>query len=193
MFLNISRKQTIFIKLSQEKILLQVKKYRSEFCAIYVSSIPDSINRAPQYDRDELYRYDIEQMNNWLKDVTSKAKEDNINFKIKVKQTNTSIVEEIIKSSSHNSSGIVLIVGRYLLLTVLAFTSFVWTQITVYQDREGAIILSNFGIGSKSADAENIDLIVIGSTGKSRLERIFVGSVAQGVISNAKCSVLLVR
>jgi nucleotide-binding universal stress UspA family protein len=80
-------------------------------------------------------------MNNWLKDVTSKAKEDNINFKIKVKQTNTSIVEEIIKS----------------------------------------------------ADAENIDLIVIGSTGKSRLERIFVGSVAQGVISNAKCSVLLVR
>lgn len=117
------------------------KKYKSEFCAIYVSSIPDSINRAPQYARDELYRYDIEQMNNWLKDVTSKAKEDNINFKIKVKQTNTSIVEEIIKS----------------------------------------------------ADAENIDLIVIGSTGKSRLERIFVGSVAQGVISNAKCSVLLVR
>jgi nucleotide-binding universal stress UspA family protein len=117
------------------------KKYRSEICAIYVSSIPDSISRAPQYAGDELYRYDIEQMNNWLKDIINEAKEHDINFKIKIKQTDTSIVEEIVKI----------------------------------------------------AEIENIDLIVIGSTGKSRLERIVVGSVAQGVISNAKCSVLLVR
>ncbi len=117
------------------------KKYRSEISAIYVSFIPDSMSRAPQYTRDELHQHDVEQMKYWLKDVTPEAKEDNINFKIKVKQTNTSIVEEIIKI----------------------------------------------------ADAENIDLIVIGSTGKSKLERIFVGSVAQGVVSNAKCSVLLVR
>lgn len=117
------------------------KKYRSEIYAIYVSFIPDSMNRAPQYTLDELHQHDVEQMKYWLKDVTPEAKEDNINFKIKVKQTNTSIVEEIVKI----------------------------------------------------ADAENIDLIVIGSTGKSRLERLFVGSVAQGVISNAKCSVLLVR
>lgn len=117
------------------------KKYRSEIYAIYVSFIPDSMSRAPQYTRDELHQHDVAQMKYWLKDVTPEAKEDNINFKIKVKQTNTSIVEEIIKI----------------------------------------------------ADAENIDLIVIGSTGKSKLERIFVGSVAQGVISNAKCSVLLVR
>jgi nucleotide-binding universal stress UspA family protein len=117
------------------------KKYTSEITAIYVSVIPDSISRAPQYARDELYKYNIEQMNNWLKDIINEAKEHDINFKIKIKQTDTSIVEEIVKI----------------------------------------------------AEIENIDLIVIGSTGKSRLERIVVGSVAQGVISNAKCSVLLVR
>lgn len=44
-----------------------------------------------------------------------------------------------------------------------------------------------------SADAENIDLIVLGSTGKSRLDRVLVGSVAQGVTTNARCSVLVVR
>ncbi|WP_458747307.1 universal stress protein [Candidatus Nitrosocosmicus sp. T] len=117
------------------------KKYTSEITAIYVSVIPDSISRAPQYAWDELYKYNIEQMNNWLKDIINEAKEHDINFKIKIKQTDTSIVEEIIKI----------------------------------------------------AEIENIDLIVIGSTGKSRLERIVVGSVAQGVVSNAKCSVLLVR
>lgn len=46
---------------------------------------------------------------------------------------------------------------------------------------------------TRSADEEKVDLIVVGSTGKSRLDRMLVGSVAQGVITNAKCSVLLVR
>jgi nucleotide-binding universal stress UspA family protein len=45
----------------------------------------------------------------------------------------------------------------------------------------------------KSADEEEVNLIVLGSTGKSRLDRMLVGSVAQGVMTNAKCSVLLVR
>jgi nucleotide-binding universal stress UspA family protein len=45
----------------------------------------------------------------------------------------------------------------------------------------------------KSADEEEVDLIVLGSTGKSRLDRMLVGSVAQGVMTNAKCSVLVVR
>lgn len=45
----------------------------------------------------------------------------------------------------------------------------------------------------KSADEEKVDLIVLGSTGKSRLDRVLVGSVAQGVMTNAKCSVLVVR
>lgn len=44
-----------------------------------------------------------------------------------------------------------------------------------------------------SADAEKVDLIVLGSTGKSRLDRMLVGSIAQGVMTNAKCSVLIVR
>jgi nucleotide-binding universal stress UspA family protein len=43
------------------------------------------------------------------------------------------------------------------------------------------------------ADEEKVDLIVVGSIGKSRLDRMLVGSVAQGVMTNAKCSVLLVR
>lgn len=45
----------------------------------------------------------------------------------------------------------------------------------------------------KSAEEEKVDLIVVGSTGKSRLDRMLVGSVAQGIMTNAKCSVLLVR
>ena len=45
----------------------------------------------------------------------------------------------------------------------------------------------------KSAEEEKIDLIVVGSTGKSKLDKTLVGSVAQGVVTNAKCSVLLVR
>ena len=45
----------------------------------------------------------------------------------------------------------------------------------------------------KSAEEEKIGLIVVGSTGKSKLDRMLVGSVAQGVVTNAKCSVLLVR
>jgi nucleotide-binding universal stress UspA family protein len=43
------------------------------------------------------------------------------------------------------------------------------------------------------SDERNIDLIVIGSTGKSRLSRIAMGSTAQSVTTNAKCSVLVVR
>lgn len=117
------------------------KNHASDFTAIYVSAIADSISRAPQYARDELHMYLTEQMDNWLKDIILQAKQCGIIFKIEVKLTNTSIVEEILKS----------------------------------------------------AEAENIDLIVIGRTGKSKLERILIGSVAQGVISNSKCSVLLVK
>lgn len=45
----------------------------------------------------------------------------------------------------------------------------------------------------KSGDAENIDLIVLGSTGKSRLDRVLIGNVPHGVMTNIKCSVLVVR
>ena len=43
------------------------------------------------------------------------------------------------------------------------------------------------------AQERNVDLIVLGSTGKSRLSRMTIGSIAQSVTTNAKCSVLLVR
>lgn len=45
----------------------------------------------------------------------------------------------------------------------------------------------------KSAKENNVDLIVVGSTTKSKLGRLFIGSVAQGVMNNSKCSVLVVR
>src|SRR5215467_3591371 len=41
--------------------------------------------------------------------------------------------------------------------------------------------------------ANNIDLIVIGTKGRTGLKRFFMGSVANGVVQHAQCSVLLVR
>jgi nucleotide-binding universal stress UspA family protein len=40
---------------------------------------------------------------------------------------------------------------------------------------------------------ENIDLIVIGTKGRTGLKRFFLGSVASGVAQHAHCPVLLVR
>lgn len=39
----------------------------------------------------------------------------------------------------------------------------------------------------------NIDLIILGATGLSALERAFVGSVSQHVVRNSPCDVLIVR
>lgn len=39
----------------------------------------------------------------------------------------------------------------------------------------------------------NIDLLVLGATGLSAIERAFVGSVSQYVVRNAPCDVLIVR
>ena len=43
------------------------------------------------------------------------------------------------------------------------------------------------------ATRKNIDLIVIGTRGRTGLKRSFMGSVANGVVQHAHCSVLLVR
>ncbi|MGN1185899.1 MAG: universal stress protein, partial [Methanobrevibacter wolinii] len=43
------------------------------------------------------------------------------------------------------------------------------------------------------AEDENIDLIVIGSSGKSSFDRFLMGSVASKVVKSAKCSVLVVN
>ncbi|GFH42758.1 universal stress protein UspA [Lactococcus hodotermopsidis] len=40
---------------------------------------------------------------------------------------------------------------------------------------------------------ENIDLLMIGATGLSYIERLFLGSVAQYIATHAKCDVLIVR
>jgi nucleotide-binding universal stress UspA family protein len=42
-------------------------------------------------------------------------------------------------------------------------------------------------------EGEKIDLIVVGSRGKSELEKLFLGSVAAGVLAYAPCPVLVVR
>jgi nucleotide-binding universal stress UspA family protein len=40
---------------------------------------------------------------------------------------------------------------------------------------------------------KDIDLIVIGTRGKTGLKRLIMGSVASGVVQHAHCPVLLVR
>jgi nucleotide-binding universal stress UspA family protein len=43
------------------------------------------------------------------------------------------------------------------------------------------------------ATRKNIDLIVIGTRGRTGLKRFFMGSVANGVVQHAHCSVLVIR
>ena len=43
------------------------------------------------------------------------------------------------------------------------------------------------------ANDENIDLIVMGSSGKSGFDRFIMGSVADKVVNSAKCAVLVVH
>ncbi len=43
------------------------------------------------------------------------------------------------------------------------------------------------------ATQRNIDLIVIGTRGRTGLKRFFMGSVANGVVQHARCSVLVIR
>lgn len=42
-------------------------------------------------------------------------------------------------------------------------------------------------------DDENIDLVIIGSSGKSGFDKFIMGSVADKVVNSAKCSVLVIR
>lgn len=46
---------------------------------------------------------------------------------------------------------------------------------------------------TKYAKDKNIDLIVIGATGKNSFERILVGSVTSYVLNHAHCNLLIVR
>ena len=44
-----------------------------------------------------------------------------------------------------------------------------------------------------TAEAEGIDLIIMGSRAKTGLDRFLIGSVASKVVSHARCSVLVLR
>lgn len=44
-----------------------------------------------------------------------------------------------------------------------------------------------------AADSEGADLIIVGSRGRSRVERLVLGSVSDHVVRNAHCPVLIVR
>lgn len=46
---------------------------------------------------------------------------------------------------------------------------------------------------ARYANEEKTELIVVGSRGKSKLEKMFLGSVAAGVLAYAPCPVLVVR
>ena len=43
------------------------------------------------------------------------------------------------------------------------------------------------------ADNNNVDLIVMGSHGRTGFRKIVLGSVANGVLARAKCSVLITK
>ena len=45
----------------------------------------------------------------------------------------------------------------------------------------------------RTADAEPCDLIVMGTHGRTGLERLLLGSVAEKVLRDASCSVLVVK
>ena len=43
------------------------------------------------------------------------------------------------------------------------------------------------------AESENVDLIVMGTRGRSGFRRVLLGSVASAVLSYARCPVMIVR
>lgn len=43
------------------------------------------------------------------------------------------------------------------------------------------------------ADKENMDIIIIGTRGRSSFAKLLLGSVASGVVTHAKCPVLVVK
>jgi nucleotide-binding universal stress UspA family protein len=49
------------------------------------------------------------------------------------------------------------------------------------------------GVITEYAENSKVDLIIIGSKGRSRLERILVGGVTNSVVNNSRTSILIVR
>lgn len=77
-----------------------------------------------------------------------------------------------------------------------------YDEVRIIAEKSGVVRLSTetFLDVSSAADAiisyaegNNIDLIIMGTKGRTGLKKIVLGSVASGVISHAKCPVLVVR
>lgn len=66
-------------------------------------------------------------------------------------------------------------------------------------DKEGAMVEEIIEVGEpyqvilKTAEAKEADLIVVGSHGRTGLERLLLGSVAERVIGHADCAVLVAK
>ena len=43
------------------------------------------------------------------------------------------------------------------------------------------------------AERENIDLIIVGTRGRSGFKRLFLGSISSGIVTHAHCPVIVVR
>ena len=57
----------------------------------------------------------------------------------------------------------------------------------------GAAKAKERGVAATAHVEQGVDRIVIGHKGKSNLERLLVGSVAQAVVAHAPCSVFVVK
>jgi nucleotide-binding universal stress UspA family protein len=53
--------------------------------------------------------------------------------------------------------------------------------------------LSVTGSVVQYAERENIDLIVVGTRGRSGFKRLLLGSTASGIVTHAHCPVMVVR
>ncbi len=79
---------------------------------------------------------------------------------------------------------------------ILAETS---EKLNVYADANKVALLTDVLFGSpdsrivETAEEWHADLIVVGSHGYSRWERLLLGSVSDSVVHHAPCSVLVVR
>jgi nucleotide-binding universal stress UspA family protein len=77
-----------------------------------------------------------------------------------------------------------------------------YDEVRTLAEKAGVLRLSTetiLGVSSAAdaiisyAERSNIDLITMGTKGRTGLKKIVLGSVASGVISHAKCPVLVVR
>jgi nucleotide-binding universal stress UspA family protein len=76
------------------------------------------------------------------------------------------------------------------------------TAVTLKEDTNGVIQLKTQVVVSplsvtgsivQYAERENIDLIVVGTRGRSGFKRLLLGSTASGIVTHAHCPVMVVR